>query len=174
MKHLLFVTLILISTAAQGANVRKVLHCGNNAERTIKEALTFLDNNINKIINRTGDLKKGEKSKLKKKLSKLNYKCMDHKKVCKIKPDRGGKDRHIFNQAVVICYNNIRTILQDDAFCSLADVLLHETGHSAGVKKDWGHNNGPNNDRVYRLGFAAADLCREKGLDKSIPRNTND
>jgi len=174
MKHLLFVTLILISTAAQGANVRKVLHCGNNAERTIKEALTFLDNNINTIINRTGDLKKGEKSKLKKKLSKLNYKCMDHKKVCKIKPDRGGKDRHIFNQAVVICYNNIRTILQDDAFCSLADVLLHETGHSAGVKKDWGHNNGPNNDRVYRLGFAAADLCREKGLDKSIPRNTND
>ncbi|MFZ9002242.1 MAG: hypothetical protein ACO20H_13125 [Bacteriovoracaceae bacterium] len=174
MRNILFITLIFASFSTQAANVRKIKNCGNAAERTIEQALDFLDNNINTIINRTGDLKKGEKKKLKKKLSKLNYKCMDHKRVCRVKPDRGGKDRHLFNQAVVICYNNIRTILEDDAFCTLADVLIHETGHSAGVKKDSGHNNGPNNDRVYRLGFAAADLCRELGLDRSIPRNTND
>ena len=166
--------MFVLSFSTQAANVRKILHCGNAAERTVEQALNFLDNNINTIINRTGDLKDGEKKRLRNKLEKLNFKCMDHKRVCKVKPDRGGQDRHLFNQAVVICYNNIRTILQDDAFCSLADVLLHEAGHSAGVKKDWGHNNGPNNDRVYRLGFSAADLCRERGLDRSIPRNTND
>ncbi|TDJ06433.1 MAG: hypothetical protein E2O68_05010 [Deltaproteobacteria bacterium] len=168
---LLFTMSLLFSTSAFSA--RNIKHCGSNAESTMKDALRFLDNNINTIINNTGDLKNGEKKRLKNKLANINFKCMDHKQVCKKKATRGGKSRHLFNAAVVICYNNIRTLLQDDAFCTLADVLIHEAGHAAGVKKDWGHNNGPNNDKVYRLGYAAADLCRTKSLDRAIRLNTN-
>jgi len=173
MKKLLFILTALTLTIASAHADRKIKNCGSDAKKTMKKALSFLDNNVNTIINRTGDLKSGEKKKLKRKLKNINFKCMDHKQVCKKKADRGGKSRHIFRSAVVICYNNVRKLLQDDAFCTLADVLIHETGHAAGVKKDNGHNNGPNNDRVYRLGYAASDLCVEKGLDGSIPLNTN-
>lgn len=173
MKTLLLTFAILTLSISSANASRKIKHCGSNAKATIKRALSFLDSNVNTIINRTSHLKKGEKRKLKRKLRNINFKCMDHKRVCKKKATRGGRSRHIFNSAVVICYNNVRKLLEDDAFCTLADVLIHETGHTAGVKKNRGHNNGPNNDRVYRLGFAAKDLCVEQGLDGSIPLNTN-
>jgi hypothetical protein len=154
-------------------NPRKIMHCGSKAEKEMKAALKFLDNNINGIINRVSDLTKNEKKRLKRKLKNLNFKCMDHKRVCKNKADRGGRSRHIFKQAVVICYNNIRKLLEEDAFCQLTDTLIHEAAHAARVTKARRHNDGPNTDRVYRVGFAAFDICEGKGLNRAIKKNTN-
>lgn len=152
---------------------QKIKHCGPAARAQMQSVLSFLQSNIETIMGDVNDLKTGEKRKLRRKVRNVNIKCMDHRRVCRRKASRGGIDRHLFNRAVVICYNNISTVAQSTAYCKLADVVLHEIAHSAGVKKQWGHNGGPNGDRVYRTGYAAEDLCIQQGLNGSIPLNTN-
>ena len=171
MKTFLITLTLIFSVSSFGA--QKIKHCGGKSHGEVKKSLGFLHKKIEKIMNDVPDLTNGEKRRLRRKVKNVNIKCMDHKPVCKNHPDRGGVERHLFNTAVVICYNRIRSEFGNNAYCKLADVILHEIGHSASVDKDRGHNNGPNNDRVYRLGFAAESKCESLGLDRSIKKNTN-
>lgn len=171
MKNFLVVVALLFSTG-QAFGAQKIKNCGGKSKAEVRKTLKFLHKNIGKIMNNVSGLKDGEKRRLRRKVVNVNIKCMDHKPVCKNHPTRGGVERHLFNSAVVICYNRIRNTFGNNAYCKLADVVLHEIGHSASVHKDRGHNNGPNNDRVYRLGYAAEDRCDQLGLDRSIKKNT--
>lgn len=164
----------LLSVTVNANAAQKIKHCGNAATSEVQQALNFVKNNLETIMDDTSGMTSKEKKKLRKKASSVNIKCMDHKAVCKNHSDRGGVSRHIFNSAVVICYNRIRSVMSNNAFCALADTIIHEFGHTAKVDKARNHNDGPNNDKVYRLGDAAEDLCNSMGLDGSIPRNTND
>ena len=139
---------------------------------TVEDALDFVQTKIESIMNGVSDLTARDKRRLRLKIHTTNLKCMDHKRVCR-DSNRGGIDRHLFNSAVVVCYNNIRDALGGQAFCKLADIVLHEIAHSAGVNKTWGHNNGPNGDRVYRTGESAYSRCVALGQQSSIPFNTN-
>ena len=168
----LVTALLLTLFGSQSFAAQKIKHCGGKSKSEVQKALNFLNNNIEGIMRNVNDLKDGEKRRLRRKVKNVNIKCMDHKPVCKNHSDRGGVERHIFNSAVVICYNRIRNTFGSNAFCKLVDVVFHEIGHAASVKKERGHNNGPNNDRVYRLGLAAEDKCDAKGKDRSIKKNT--
>ncbi|MBG07804.1 MAG: hypothetical protein CME68_03540 [Halobacteriovoraceae bacterium] len=173
MKHLYLATALFITLfTTQSFAAQKIKNCGGKSKSEVQKSLNFLHNHIEGIMNNINDLTNGEKRRLRRKVKNVNIKCMDHKPVCKNHSDRGGVERHIFNSAVVICYNRIRNKFGNNAFCKLTDVILHEIGHSASVKKNRGHNNGPNNDRVYRLGLAAEDKCDAKGKDRSIKKNT--
>lgn len=172
MKQLILIPLVLAYATVTADAAGKIKQCGSSARQTIQEARDFVENNINTIISNVGDLKNGEKRKLRRKIGKINIKCGDHKRVCN-RPDLLGIERHVFGKAFVMCYNNIRDLYNGMAFCKIAGNIVHEAAHSAGVKKDRGHNNGPNNDRVYRLGNAAQTLCRQNGLDGTVPLNTN-
>ncbi|MFT6069985.1 MAG: Zn-dependent M32 family carboxypeptidase [Bacteriovoracaceae bacterium] len=153
---------------------QKIKHCGSNAKQEMAQALDFVQDNLETIMGDTSRITSKEKKKLRKKVKNVNLKCMDHKPVCRNHNDRAGVSRHLFNSAVVVCYNRIRDFYGNNAFCALVDTIIHEFGHTAGVYKAKDHNDGPNNDRVYRLGDAAESLCNSRGLDSSIPRNTND
>lgn len=171
-KGILLSFLLLITFNANAA--QKVKNCGNSAQSEVIRAMNFVHNNLETIMNDTSGMTSKEKKKLRKKVLNVNVKCMDHKPVCKNHNDRGGVSRHIFKSAVVICYNRIRSFMGNNAFCALADTIIHEFGHTAKVSKASNHNDGPNNDKVYRLGDAAEDLCNSMGLDRRISRNTND
>ncbi|MBK23213.1 MAG: hypothetical protein CME70_04330 [Halobacteriovorax sp.] len=173
MKKAILVGFLLALTFNVHAKQR-IKHCGSSAKSEVREALNFVKNNLETIMSDTSGMTSKEKKKLRKKAKNVNIKCMDHKPVCKNHSDRGGVSRHMFNSAVVICYNRIRSVMGNNAFCALADTIIHEFGHTANVKKARNHNDGPNNDKVYRLGDAAEDLCNSMGLDGSIPRNSND
>ena len=168
----LLVAFFITAFSTQSFAAQKVKNCGGQSHGEVKKVLKFLHNNLEGIMNNINDLKPGEKRRLRRKVKNVNIKCMDHRPVCKNHPSRGGVERHLFNSAVVICYNRIRSFFGNNAFCKLTDVVLHEIGHASSVKKDRGHNNGPNNDRVYRLGLAAEDKCDAKGKDRSIKKNT--
>jgi hypothetical protein len=171
-KAVLVSFMLLIAFNAEAA--QKIKNCGSAAKSEVSEAIDFIQDNLETIMNNTSGMTSKEKKKLRKKAKNVNVKCMDHKPVCKNHSDRGGVSRHIFKSAVVVCYNRIRSFFGSNAFCGLVDTITHEFGHTAGVKKGSRHNDGPNNDRVYRLGDAAEDLCNTMGLDGSIARNTND
>ena len=164
--------LILSMPNAQAA--QRIKNCGTAATQEMRQAVSFVRSNISTIMANTTRLTKKEKRKLRKKVRKVNLKCMDHKNVCKNSGNTIGVSRHLFNSAVVICYNKIRDFYGNNAFCALVDTIAHEFAHTAGVYKARGHNNGHNNDRVYRLGDAAESLCADMGYDSRIPRNTND
>lgn len=153
---------------------QRIKNCGTAATQEMRQAVSFVRSNISTIMANTTRLTKKEKRKLRKKVRKVNLKCMDHKNVCKNSGNTIGVSRHLFNSAVVICYNKIRDFYGNNAFCALVDTIAHEFAHTAGVYKARGHNNGHNNDRVYRLGDAAESLCADMGYDSRIPRNTND
>lgn len=167
----LFCTLGLIANPAFSS--QKIKKCGPNAESTIESAVDFLQNDVENIMNAVGDLTSKEKKKLRRKLEGVNIKCGDSMKVCD-RADLVGVRRHLLNKSVVLCYNNIRSLDGSQAFCELSGTLLHEVAHAADVQKASNHNDGPNNDRVYRTGNAATQRCVAAGLDGSIPRNTND
>lgn len=173
MKKAILVGFLLALTFNVHAKQR-IKHCGSSAKSEVREALNFVKNNLETIMDDTSGMTSKEKKKLRKKAKNVNIKCMDHKPVCKNHSDRGGVSRHMFNSAVVICYNRIRSVMGNNAFCALADTIIHEFGHTAKVKKGRNHNDGPNNDKVYRLGDAAENLCNSMGLDGSIARNSND
>lgn len=163
---------LIVSTNAFAG--QKVKHCSPSSKAEVEDSLDFLKNNLNTIMVDVGDLTQNEKDKLRRKIDSVDIKCMDHKPVCQNHEDRGGVSRHIFESAVVICYNRIRDVGGSAASCTLADVLLHEIAHTADVHHANNHNDGPNSDRVYRTGLAASDRCFELGRASSIPRNTND
>ncbi|TNF28591.1 MAG: hypothetical protein EP319_08720 [Deltaproteobacteria bacterium] len=174
MKKAMLVMFLMMTVFGNAKAAQKIKHCGSAAENQVEEALTFVQNNLNTIMNNVGDMTTKEKDKLRKKAFNVNIKCMDHKPVCEKHSTRAGVSRHIFNSAVVVCYNRIRSFYGNNAFCALADTIIHEFGHTANVDKDSDHNDGPNNDKVYRLGDAAESLCNSRGLDGPISRNTND
>lgn len=165
---------VLLSFSVNAFAAQKIKHCGSAAEEEVELSLNFLKDNLNSIMADVGDLTNNEKDKLRRKIDRVDIKCMDHRPVCENHDSRGGVSRHIFESAVVICYNRIRSYGSTQASCLLSDVILHEIAHTADVDHASGHNNGPNNDRVYRTGEAARSRCLELGLASSIPRNTND
>lgn len=153
---------------------QKVKNCGSAATTEVNRALDFVQDNIGTIMSNTSNMNSKEKKKLRKKVTKTNLKCMDHKNVCKKDTRRMGVSRHVFNKAVVLCYNSLRDFYGNNSFCALVDTIAHEIAHVANVHKAKDHNDGPNNDRVYRLGDSAESLCNSRGLDRNISRNTND
>lgn len=171
-KVVLLSFMLMVAFNADAA--QKIKNCGSAAKTEMGRALDFVQDNINTIMSDTSHMTSKEKKKLRKKVKKVNLKCMDHKRVCKKDSDRAGVSRHLFNSAVVICYNTIRDFHGTNAFCGLVDTIAHEFAHTAGVHKARNHNDGPNNDRVYRLGDSAESLCHSQGLNRSIARNTND
>lgn len=170
----LFFTFVSFFLSSQAFAAQKVKNCSSSAESEVESTLRFLQNNLGTIMRDVGDLTDREKEKLRDKIDRVDIKCMDHKPVCQNHDERGGISRHIFQAAVVICYNRIRDVGGASASCLLADTVFHEIAHTANVDHERGHNDGPNNDKVYRTGRAASNLCFEMGRDDSIPRNTND
>lgn len=166
------VTAFTLSTQAFAG--QKVKRCSPAAEQKVQDSIDFLNLRIESIMNRVGDLTDAEKRRLRRKVDSVNVKCMDDRPVCENHDTRGGVSRHLFDSAVVICYNRIRDVGGAQASCLLSEVIFHEFAHTANVDKDSGHNNGPNDDRVYRVGYAAGHECSARGLASSIPANTND
>jgi len=173
LSHLIVASFVLLAVNTPAFGAQQIKDCGLGATREIEDALGFIHSNLETIMTNVGDLTNNEKDRLRRKIDRVNIKCKDHRRVCR-NATRGGISRHLFDAAVVVCYNNVRDIMGGQAFCSLADVIVHEIAHTANVSKDHGHNDGPNGDRVYRTGNAARLLCRVQGLDGTIVRNTND
>ncbi len=165
MKVLICMLSLMLSSHVLANN--KIKKCGSG-ESEVQAALDFIHGNANQILNDTTGVDRKEKDRFKNKMRKVNIKCLDDKPVCHNHSTRGGVSRHLFNSAVVICYNRIKDILGNNSFCGLVDVIAHEFAHTARVDKDRGHNNGPNNDEVYRLGDSAESLCNSRGLDHRI------
>lgn len=147
----------------------KIKHCGNGATE-VQNAINFIQANANTILNNTSGVDSKEKKRFKKKMESVNVKCLDDKPACRNHPSRGGVSRHLFNSAVVVCYERIKDFFDSSSYCKLVEVIAHEFAHTARVDKDRGHNDGPNNDEVYRLGYETQALCQSRGLDHEIRR----
>ena len=144
----------------------RIKNCSPGAKKELSRVRKFLTENIDEVLDKTADLTRKEMKKIKKRLKKIKIRCSDQKAFCKGKTL--GMERSLFNIAVDICYRRHQQNYDNNAFCKLADTVIHEIGHSAGVKKDPKHNEGTFSDRVYRLGFGGSDLCEEMGLDRRI------
>lgn len=151
---------------------QKIKYCGTQARMEVARSLDFLQDRLETILANVGDLTNKEKRKLRRKIDRVNIKCFDHKKLCD-RADLMGVRRHMLKKAVGLCYNNIRAGEGTDGFCELTEVLMHEMAHAASVDKASNHNDGPNGDRVYRTGWAAGTLCRQSGVNGTLPWNTN-
>lgn len=61
---------------------QKIKFCGASALGEMEDALRFVQDNLENIMDDVSDLKTGEKRKLRNKITSVNLKCMDHKPVC--------------------------------------------------------------------------------------------
>ena len=164
-KKMLLVSITAMFFTLQGhAAIKK---CTANETSEISSARNFLRSNLDTILGNVSGLTGQDKRKIKRKVKNINIKCLDHRRVCKKRDNVVGVERNIFKTSIVLCYERIRN-MGNSAFCGLADTILHEIGHSAGVSKASNHNDGPNGDRVYRLGDAAENLCNTNGLNRAI------
>ena len=171
MKPILMLLLVVTSFPLYADKVRR---CNKGETHDVKRARSFLKANISEILSdpSISDLSRREKRVVKRKLSTrpvikgVAIKCMDDRRVCK---DRIlGVERAPFNKRIVVCYQEIKSLFGNQSFCMLAETILHEIGHAARVKKGADHNQGPNGDRVYRLGQSARKICQKYGLERSL------
>ena len=56
-------------------------------------------------------------------------------------------------------------MLADEAYCEMADAVLHETARASRVEKGDPHKKG---DRVWHVGRTARKFCRQDDLDRVI------
>ncbi len=146
---LLFFALTSLSVSA---GTIKTYDCSETEAKKIKDAVSWLKNNLGKIDQKMGknklmDWPGNSRTKFKNKLDKtLKFYCISHKSKCGADPKKPGyllgKVYPVFAQKRVnLCTNNIRTYAKKwgrDKLSIYIHVIAHEIGHLVRVN---GHRN---------------------------------
>lgn len=155
-----------------GGFARAFRHCSAKAKANIREAIDFMDAHKRELKKEFKLAKrKGKRRRIRRrfdrKLHKLRFSCAE-RVLCRAKSPRvamhpGG----IATRKVRICYDKI--VSKNYDFCNFVNTVSHEFGHAIGIKKArLGRHHKKRNDRVYRFGNFAENLCREEGWNRPL------
>lgn len=147
----------VIATNARG-NVRRLRHCNDTAKHNIRQAVLFLELNLQSLKKdfKLADRKPKRRRirrKMNRKISKLKFSCAE-RVLCRPEADRIAMKAGI--RKIRLCYDKISSY----SFCSFAGVVGHEFGHLAKIpKKRLGRHHRKGDDRVYKFERFVRGLC---------------
>lgn len=146
------------------AMAQKTKNCSPAAQAAIAESVQWMRDHRHQLKH---DFKlaklKGRRRRIRRrfdrKLNHMRFGCAE-KVLCREKAPRVAL--HAFGIAgrkIRLCYDKM--LRRNYRFCDLTEIVVHEFGHAIGVPKDrlGGHSRNQN-DRVYRFGWFAGNLCR--------------
>lgn len=167
---LVFASLFIASTASHAASTR---NCDNGAASELLNAASFISQEASRDVMRGQDLhrRRGAERRIKRRISRGSMKNMLYVCDSALQNFRCGQGYNAFTHAfntknVYVCVDKMKE--RNFSFCDLVGTAAHEYGHIVGVKKAGDHNDGPNNDRVYKFGYAVRDLCYAQGRDRTL------
>ncbi len=147
-------------------------HCDAKAKANIREAVAFMAANKRalkhdfKLAKRRGKRRRIRR-RFDRKLHSIRWSCAE-RVLCRNSAPRvalhaGG----IATRKIRVCYDKM--VRQNYDFCSFVEIIAHEFGHAIGIKKKrLARHHSQRNDRVYKFGWFARDLCRKQGRSRPL------
>lgn len=136
----------------------EIIRCNDKEAQVMHTVQSFIRENIDKIVSHESvreQITDKEIKRLKRKVMRVDIRCnKGGLSYCELNHVLG-VSKNIFQKVVNICFD-----MHSD-YCGLVDTVLHEMAHTASVRIEENHNDGPNNDLVYKLGHAAKDVCED-------------
>lgn len=156
-----------------GARTLNIQSCSKNDTILLKQSHARVSRNIGSILNHSSvELSHENHKQLETCFQNKIESCATY--VCSDDPDLCSKTNTSsvlgyftppasHNNEAYFCMDNMRSLYGDknQLDCMLDEVMVHEVAHYVGVQQSSDHNepDGEKNDRVYRVGDAAYEIC---------------